>query len=252
MKREEIIEFLKVFSKEKSYVNAMWLEGADGVGRVDEYSDIDFWFDTAAAYREYFLYEILRALDGIGPIDSRFDDIREEIAQSNIHLKNTSEYLTLDICVQSCETRGRECTCFVRDDIAELPLVIFDKIGLITFREYVPDKAEIKRVFEESKNRLLQWSRVSKYIKRNLYPEAYMKYMENIAEPMIKTARLIYTPRHCDYGLCHISEHLPADTVKELEPFLMVGSFSDIEKMIDCALRLLPKYEKALKIKYGL
>lgn len=252
MEREQIIEFLKDFSAEKSYVNAMWLEGADGIGRADEYSDIDFWFDTAADYRESFLFEALGALGELSPIDSRYDEIRAEIAQSNIHMENTSEYLTLDICVQSHETRGKEATCFVKDDIAELPLIIFDKIGLITFREYTPDKAEIKEIFRKNKNRLLQSARVSKYIKRNLYPEAYMKYTENIAEPLIKIARLIYTPRHYEYGLCHISDHLPPDIIEELEPFLKVSGFSDIEKMIIRSRQLLPKYEKAITDKYEL
>ena len=44
--RNTIINFLKEFSEKKDYVNAMWLEGADGIDAVDEYSDIDFWFDT--------------------------------------------------------------------------------------------------------------------------------------------------------------------------------------------------------------
>lgn len=37
LNRDEIIDFLKEFSIEKPYVNAMWLEGADGINRVDEY-----------------------------------------------------------------------------------------------------------------------------------------------------------------------------------------------------------------------
>lgn len=44
--RERIIEYLKDFALPKDYVFAMWLEGADGLNIVDEYSDIDFWFDT--------------------------------------------------------------------------------------------------------------------------------------------------------------------------------------------------------------
>ena len=95
MDRDHIIKYLKDFSEPKPYVNAMWLEGADGVGRVDEYSDIDFWFDTDDGCREKFLYECTDALGKIGKIDSRYDVIRRDIAQSNIHLENTSEYLTL-------------------------------------------------------------------------------------------------------------------------------------------------------------
>ncbi|MDE5747168.1 MAG: hypothetical protein K2I21_06285, partial [Acetatifactor sp.] len=88
--REQIIEYLKEFSFGKSYVYAMWLEGADGVGQVDAYSDIDFWFDVEQSCQESFLYECIAELEKLAGIDSRVDNIRREIAQSNIHLENTS------------------------------------------------------------------------------------------------------------------------------------------------------------------
>lgn len=244
--RQDIIKYLKEFSEEKTYVNAMWLEGADGVGRVDEYSDIDFWFDVGAGFQESFLYECIAAAEKLGELDSRYDMIRKEIAQSNIHLKNAPEYLTLDICVQSHEIRGKEATCYVKDDIAERPLIIFDKEEIISFCDYKEDKKEIRRIFEENENRIMQAGRVTKYIKRGLYPEAYMKYMENIAEPLVTIARLIYTPRLYDYGLCHISEHLPADTVGELEDLFKVADLRDIEEKLKKAFSLLEKYGKEL------
>ena len=86
LKREEIIEYIKNFSIKKDYVNAMWLEGADGINNVDEYSDIDFWFDVKKEYQESFLEECVNEFSKLGKIDSRVDDIREVIAQSNIHL----------------------------------------------------------------------------------------------------------------------------------------------------------------------
>lgn len=143
--RDKVIEYLKDFSEGKSYVYAMWLEGADGVNLVDEYSDIDFWFDVDPNYQESFLYECIDKLSELGNIDSRVDEIREHIAQSNIHLENTSEYLTLDICVQSHEIRGLDVTCYVKNDIAELPLILFDKDNIISFRDEKIDIEEIKK-----------------------------------------------------------------------------------------------------------
>ena len=133
LNRDEIIEFLKDFAYKKDYVYAMWLEGADGVNRVDEYSDIDFWFDVEKTHQESFLNECLERLKVLGNIDSQVNDIRKEIAQSNIHLENTSEYLTLDICVQSHQIRGKQATEFVNNDIAERPKVIFDKKNIISY-----------------------------------------------------------------------------------------------------------------------
>lgn len=252
LNRDEIIQFVKEFSQNKSYVNAMWLEGADGVNKIDEYSDIDFWFDVDKKYQESFLYECIEELKKIGIIDSRVDEIRNEIAQSNIHLSNTSEYLTLDICVQSHEIRGYDVTCYVKNDIAELPLIIFDKSNIISFTEYQIDINEIKCVFENNKNRILQNSRVRKYIKRNQYLEAYTKYIDNIANPLVKIARLIYTPRHYDYVLCHISDHLPKEVVEELETLYRVTSLKEIENNLQKSLLLLEKYEKQLNEKYNI
>ena len=53
--RDQIIEYLKNFAISKDYVFAMWLEGADGLNQVDEYSDIDFWFDVEKSHQESFL-----------------------------------------------------------------------------------------------------------------------------------------------------------------------------------------------------
>ncbi len=250
--RNEIINLLKDFSESKPYVNAMWLEGADGINKVDEYSDIDFWFDVVEEYQESFLYECISELEKLGNIDSRVDEIRDIIAQSNIHLENTSKYLTLDICVQSHQKRGLDVTCFIKNDIAELPLVLFDKKNIITYKEeYDLDLDKIKSVFENNKYRILQMSRVEKYINRNQYLEAYMKYIENIANPLVVIARLIYTPRHYGYELCHISDHLPKDVVEKLEDLYKIKSFDDIKNNLVKANELLVVYEKIFIEKYN-
>lgn len=250
--RDQIIEYLREFGFAKSYVNAMWLEGADGIGQVDAYSDIDFWFDVEQTCQETFLYECIAELEKLAGIDSRVDNIRRNIAQSNIHLENTPEYLTLDICVQSHEIRGMNVTCFVENDIAEQPLILFDKKNIISFREEMINEEEIRKAFWDSKNRILQMSRVRKYIHRNQYLEAYGKYLENVAEPLVSMARLLYTPRHYEYALCHISRHLPEETVGELMPFFQVTSLEEIETNLQRADQLFRKYEKELREKYVL
>lgn len=204
-------------------------------------------------HQESFLYECIEELRKLGKIDSRVDEIRKEIAQSNIHLANTSEYLTLDICVQSHETRGLDATCFTKNDIAEKPLVLFDKNNTITFKDTPKlDIEDLQRIFNNGKNRILQSSRIKKYIKRNQYGEAFLKYVENIANPMVTIARIIYTPNHLDYGLCHINEHLPKEIVQKLEQFYRVSSFEDIENNISKAKELLGILEQHFTEKYGI
>lgn len=250
--RDQIISFLKDFSQNKEYVHAMWLEGADGLDKVDEYSDIDFWFDVDEDKMITFLYECIDKLKELSDIDSRVDNLKAEIVQSNIHLKNTSEYLTLDICVQSHD-RDRKMTCYVSGDIAELPLVIFDKADIITYvSEFKIDKSEIIKIFETNKCKILQMSRVKKYIKRSKYLEAYMKYLECVVYPLITIARLIYIPRHYDYGLCHITDHLPKNIANEIEALFKVKDLKDIEINLEKTMILLARYEKELKDKYNL
>ena len=96
----------------------------------------------------------------------------------------------------------------------------------------------------------MQKSRVKKYIKRNQYLEAYMKYIENIAEPLVTIARLIYTPRHYEYSLCHITNHLPKKEIERLELYFKVSNFDDIENNIKKAENLLSEYETIISRKY--
>lgn len=243
--RNQIIEHLKNFAFSKDYVFAMWLEGADGLNQVDEYSDIDFWFDVEKSHQESFLNECVEELSKLGKIDSRVDDIRTEIAQSNIHLENTSEYLTLDICVQSHEIRGASGSTFYKNDLAERPLILFDKSNVIVYKDHHDlDVDKIKAIFATNKNRILQESRVKKYLNRGQYLEAYSKYLDNIANPLATIARLIYTPNHTDYELCHISNHLPKEVVVQLEKLYQVKTLEDITNNLSYARELLATYEQ--------
>ncbi len=251
--RNQIIKCLKNLALSKDYVFAMWLEGADGLNQVDEYSDIDFWFDVEKSHQESFLNECIEELSKLGKIDSKVDDIRTEIAQSNIHLENTSEYLTLDICVQSHEIRGAGGSTFYENDIAEQPSILFDKNNIVVIKDSrVLDIDKIKRLFNTSKNRILQESRVKKYINRKQYLEAYSKYIDNIANPLVTIARLIYTPHHVDYELCHISNHLPKEVVTGLEKLYQIKTLEDITNDLNYAKELLSTYEQQFQAKYSI
>ncbi len=245
--RDYIINFIKDYALSKDYVYAMWLEGADGLNQVDEYSDLDFWFDVEDSKRNSFIEELVEKISEIGKIDSKMDKITSDIYQSNIHLENTSEYLTLDLAAQN-DSRDRECTCFTKGSITELPKVIFDRKNIISFKEpSAIDKNMLKTIYEEKKNRILQYSRVTKYIKRNQYLECFMEYDKQIVKPIITIARIIYTPEIYDYELCHISRHLPKNIVEKIEQLYKVSSFDDIERNISIAMELLDSFNKEIE-----
>lgn len=244
LERDFIINFIKEYAENKDYVYAMWLEGADGLNQVDEYSDLDIWFDVEDSKRDSFIKNLVNELSKLGKIDSIMTKISDVIYQSNIHLENTSKYLTLDLAAQN-DSRDRDDTCFIKGSITELPKIIFDRKNVISFKDPEKlDKELLNKVFEEKENRILQYSRVTKYIKRNQYLECFMEYDKQILKPIVTIARIIYTPDLYDYELCHISRHIPKGIVTKIEKLYKVSSFDDIEKNIKTALELLDYFEK--------
>ena len=131
--RKKIIQAMKSAFESDERIHAMWLEGAYGLGRADEYPTSTLWFDVADGSEESLLDECQRLLETFGALDI-VDLIRHphpQIFQRNMHIAGTSEFLMVDICVQS-HSRDRSATVFLRGNIAELPLVLFDKSGVIS------------------------------------------------------------------------------------------------------------------------
>lgn len=244
--RDYIIDYIKKYVIDKDYVYAMWLEGADGLREVDEYSDLNFWFDVEDDKRDNFIDDLVNHLSLISKIDSRVNSVTPDIYQSNIHLENTSEYLTIDLAAQN-DSRDRKDTCFISGSITEVPKIIFDRKNIITFKDQDDINIdELYEVFKEKKNRILQYSRVTKYIKREQYLECFMEYEKQILRPITMICRILYTPYIYDYELCHITRHIPEDEVKDLEKLYKISSFGDIEKNIDFVLDKLQEYEEKL------
>lgn len=244
--RNFLINFIKDYATSKDYVYTMWLEGADGLNQVDQYSDLDIWFDVEDSKRDSFIQNLVDELSKIGKIDSIMTKVSNDIYQSNIHLENTSEYLTLDLAAQN-DSRDRDNTSFIKGSITEVPKIMFDRKNVISFKE--PDKLDkelLNKAFEEKKNRILQYSRVTKYIKRNQYLECFMEYDKQILKPIVTIARIVYTPDLYDYELCHISRHMPKEIVEKIEKLYKVSSFDDIEKNITLALEMLDMFDKKI------
>ena len=49
--RKQIVEKLKERLELLNFIYALWLEGADASGMVDEYSDVDFWVNFEDEYK---------------------------------------------------------------------------------------------------------------------------------------------------------------------------------------------------------
>jgi predicted nucleotidyltransferase len=233
--KDIIIEKLKQALKLLPYIYAFWLEGADAVGTADEYSDIDFWVDFEDDFETQATDAVESALSSISEIDYHYVMAHDhpKIRQRIYHLKHTSKYLMIDFCWQ-LHSRPKEEYCYIEGDKIEAVKVIFDKNNIIRYKEY--DATEFtgwnNARLEEAKYRYTQHCRVTKYVHRNQYLEAYAYYNRYVLDPLIDILRLIHTPAYANYYLVHISQHIPERDVKQLEYFAQIASLDDIARKI--------------------
>ena len=235
--RDGITKALTATLEPLPYIHALWLEGADANGMVDEYSDIDFWIDFDDEQENNAIAAVEEALARIGEIDLMevLSHPHPKIRQRIYHLAGTSEFLMLDVCWQ-CHSRGDEIV-FITGSNVENAQVLFDKSNVVRWKDYDPeDDADThEEVITSCQYRYGQHSRVLKYIRRGLYLETYAYYNQYILNPLIDLLRVLYTPANTDYTLCHISHHIPADARVKLEWFAQIASLDDIEMRLEPA-----------------
>jgi len=253
MTRRDIIDHLHRKMENDPLVYAMWLEGSDGLGCADEYSDIDFWLDVEDGHEEEYIGKCKAAFEELGELDFFADkhNPNPRIWHYVMHIMGTSEYWLLDVCVQS-HSRGSKGATYVENDIAELPETLFDKCGIVTILpEPKPDMEELNTLYADAVLAFEQVSRVEKYIHRGEYMELVSHYMEYVCEPLITLARAVHTPRHCEYGTTHISRHLPSELVKKIERLYKFSSMEDISCNISYAKTLFEEIKLEFSRKYS-
>lgn len=225
--RDEIISTLLQHLERQPAVLAVWLEGADAVGRVDPFSDIDFCCSVQAGTMDAVTALARAALERLGRLDLDDTSSREPDRQATVfHLEGASPYLLVDFNVYvGCGST------FFEDDELEKPLVLFDRGGVV--RHQVPDRqqllAEQKARLRVLEDTVAQVSRVEKYILRGDFLEAFGYYHKWLLAPLIEVVRMRYTPLHTDYYIVHISRHLPAEVLRRLEDCFQVSSLADLE-----------------------
>lgn len=236
--REMIIQKLRQGLEPMDYVNAMWLEGADAIGKVDSYSDLDIYIDIADEYENQSIKDVENILSTIAELDYKYvmKHGHPKLRQRIYHLKGTSEYLMIDFCWQ-LHSRNKEEYVYISNDDIEAALVIFDKANVIRYKDYseADYTASNSARIEECKYRYSQHDRVMKYVHRGMYLEAYAYYNRYVLQPLVELLRIIYTPAHVDYYLVHISQHIPQAEVSKLESFAKIASLEDIREKIPMA-----------------
>jgi len=236
--RTLMIQTLNNRLQQEPAVLAVWLEGADATGTVDEFSDIDLCcsvadgqLDAVRAVAQSSL-ETLGGLDLVSPLDSR----NAIHSHTVFHIKDTPPYLLLDFVIFPT---GHEVR-FISGDEIEKPLVLFDRGNVIQYRmldEEAIRKERLSRL-KALRETVSQVSRIDKYVKRGDFLEAYGYYQKWLFTPLVEILRLKYTPLHADYYIVHISRHLPEDVLKKLENLMQFTSIKELAEKSELAARL--------------
>lgn len=221
------------------YVYAFWLEGSFAAGTTDAYSDADYWIDVEDDKVEDALRHVEQALQRVGTIDQRSEsgNNHPKLGQIVYHLAEHDRFFVLDFNWQ-LHSRDRNEYAYICGDTVEAAKVIFDKDDVVHFRDVSESELAAKREKWLGRCDYLfgERARVEKYILRGEFPEACAHYYEYVIEPLVILLRLRYTPLYPDYGLCHISRHLPKQDAERLSALMRVSSLEEIAAHMQEAL----------------
>lgn len=254
--RNTIIDVLKSRFITVEQVYAYWLEGADSLNTVDEYSDIDIWLDVEDGYEDMVFKIAEEEFNKLGKLDFNFrlNHNHPKIRQNYYHIEGTSEYLIIDFCIQ-CHSRDKDEVKYVEGDILEFPKVIFDKANVITIlkEDGEIDLDIIMNCINEIRGKYMQHSRVIKYVERNNYPEAFIYYLKYVADPLVELLRLKYTPKYHYLYMIHISSHIPKEDINMIEDYYRIASLEDIRnntiRARSTCMKLIDEIEVIYKLK---
>lgn len=253
--RNTIINAIKNKFITMDEVHAYWLEGADSLNAVDEYSDIDIWLDVEDGYEDRVFVLAEEELSKLGKLDFKYSikHAHPKIHQNYYHIEGTSQYLIIDFCIQS-HSRDKNEVRFIEGDILEFPKVIFDKSNVITILkdEEKVDISLIKDIISEIKAKYNQHSRVIKYVERDNYPEAFIYYLKYVADPLVQLMRAKYTPKYHYLHFIHISNHIPKEEVKLIEYYYQISSLEDIRTKTEKAQETCNELIKEIEGLYNL
>jgi predicted nucleotidyltransferase len=240
--RQEILACLQAKLESHPHVHALWLEGADARGTVDEFSDLDIWLDVEDGQEESVMKQIEQYLNALAPLDMAYKklDVHPQIKQCFFHLKNTAEFLIIDVCVQS---HSREFEFGPSDPVK----AIFDKSNIIRFQE----NTEKMNILEQAKaiqsKVILYHIWVLKALKRGHWLEATAYYHECILEPLANILRLRYTPEKAEYGFKHFDRDLSKEIIDRLKKLTQVDSSAILESNLSEAIQWLNETVKELE-----
>jgi hypothetical protein len=92
---------------------------------------------------------------------------------------------------------------------------------------------------------------VTKYVRRGKFLEAIGYYHKYVLDPLIEVLRVRYTPLNFEYGVVHISDHLPRELVLELEDLFKITSVEEVAEKVLRASDIFGEKAQYLEAEYG-
>jgi len=229
--RESLLQGLEQWLQQQPEVNAVWLEGADARNAVDQWSDIDCCISLCQPKLTDFAAKFQTALMSICPAEQLEYQSQDHRVHLVYEITGTTPPLLLDI-----DLLFKTGDTFYPDDPIELPRVLFEKSPQLTFNRSELTDHEIDSLLTQLDGQIQQASRVRKYLQRNSHIEAFAYYEKFVLKPLITLLRLRHTPRHPDYYIVHISDHLPVAEKTALEALYYLSGPEQLQQKLDEAL----------------
>ncbi len=239
--RTRLLAYIQAFLEPLPHVHALWLEGADARNKIDEFSDLDIWLDVEDGQEEIVLKQIGQYLNELSPLNLVYKkpDFHPQIKQCFFNLANTSEFLIIDVCIQS-HSREFEFN-------SEPVKVIFDKSNVIRFAQSSGKVDALEQAKAIQSQVMLYRIWVLKALNRGHWLEAISYYSECILEPLARVLRLRYTPEKFEYGFKHFDQDLPDDVVTRLRTLVHIDSGERLESNLNKAVVWLDETVKSLE-----
>lgn len=216
----------------EDYVLALWLEGADGTNRLDEYSDIDLVCYAKEGRVDDAVRRLDDALEHLGTLDIAYEQIGRPANNRYkvYHLTNTPESLLIDATFQSESFP----VSFLREDRFVIPLVLLDKENIVEFEpmDETSRRSQLQSQLIQARGVYSQRIRAVKYTKRGLFLESLAYYHRYVLHPLVDVLRIVHTPLQSDCFLVHATRDFPADVVSMLETLYAVRTVEDIAEGI--------------------
>jgi hypothetical protein len=228
----QILSALQAALEPLDFVNAMWLGGSAAFNRSDEWSDIDLQVDVADEQAGEILPIVERALEGLSPIDLKF-----EISQPSWHghiqaiyrLKEASPYLLVDVAVIKSSSPNK----FLQPEVHGEAVALFDKTGVIQ-----PPPLDRAALQEKLRGRLetlrttfdLFQILTLKELNRGNTLDALQYYLSFTLRPLVEALRIQHDPARHDFGARYLYFDLPEALAKRVERLYFVSGAADLSR----------------------